>query len=327
MQRRFKVVITDYNFSDVEIECSMLEAAGVEPVACNCKSKEEAIRFAADADGIIDQFFPLDSEVIDKLEKCKVIAVYGVGTNQIDLKAASQKGICVANVPDYCIDEVASHAVALMMDCARRVSSQVNLVRNGVWSPERIKLYRLAGKNVGIAGLGAIGMSAARKLSGFEVNILGYDPYVSKEVMDSKGIRKAGLEELLELSDFITVHMPLTPDTAGMFSRDSFRRMKPTAYFVNAARGGLVDEEALYEALKEGWIAGAALDVLKVEPPDPQNPLMKLENLILTPHMGWYSEEANKELRERVVRNVIDVLEGRQPVSLANRDFLEAARK
>lgn len=327
MQKRFKVVITDYNFPNVEVERSILEAAGAELVACNCKNKEEVIQIAADADGIIDQFFPLSGEIIRKLDKCKVIAVYGVGTNQIDLKAASEKGIYVANVPDYCTDEVASHAVALILNCARRVSSQNNLVREGVWAPERTKLYRFAGKTVGIAGLGAIGRSVARKLGGFDLNLLGYDPYVSAGTMSSAGVRKVELEELLERSDFVTVHLPLTPETAGMFSRDAFRRMKPSAYFVNPARGALVDEQALYAALTEGWIAGAALDVLAVEPPDIKYPLLALDNVIVTPHMGWYSEEANNQLHERVAQAVIDVLQGREPASVANRHMLKCARQ
>jgi D-3-phosphoglycerate dehydrogenase / 2-oxoglutarate reductase len=323
LNKKFKVVLTDYNFPTLEIEQTILEGEGAELTAYHTQNDEELIRVAADADGLIDQFYPIGRKVIESLRTCKVIAVYGVGTNQIDLKAASEKGIKVVNIPDYCTDEVAGHAVSLLLGCARQVTNYDRLVKKGNWAYMGIKLYRLAGKTVGIVGLGSIGRSVAKKLSGFDLTLLGFDPYISEEVMASSGVKKVELDELLRSSDFVTLHIPLIAETTGLFSKERFRLMKPSAYFVNTSRGGLVDEPALNLALNDGWIAGAALDVLATEPPVHGHELLGHEKVVMTPHIAWYSEEAYRELRVKVAQSVGAVLNGREPISIVNRHLLK----
>lgn len=323
MNDKLKVALTDYNFPTLDIETEILGKENIELCPRNCRSEDELIEHIRLADGIIDQFFPITRRAIENLEKCRVIAVYGIGTNQIDMHAASEKGIMVVNVPDYCIDEVATHALALILNCARAVSDYGGLVKAGDWAYMRLKLHRFSSSTVGIMGLGAIGKSVAKKLAGFDVKLLGYDPYVSAESMASLGIAKCSIEELFKESDFITLHMPLTDQTREMVSTGLIGLMKPTAYLINVSRGGLVDEKALLLALNESRIAGAALDVLGQEPPAQDHEIVNHPRAIVTPHIAWYSDESYKELREKVAQSVADVLHNRPPRSIANKHLLK----
>lgn len=325
MSPKFRVALTDYNFPNLDIENEVLAKEGAELIAKNCKTEDELIEHIKDADGIIDQFFPITRRAISYLNKCKVIAVYGIGTNQIDVTAASEKRILVVNVPDYCIDEVATHAVALLLDCAREVTRYNQLVKGGTWAYMGLKLHRFCGKTVGIVGMGAIGKLVAKKLSGFDVKLIGYDPYVDSETMSSIGVRKMEIGELFIESDFITLHLPLTEQTRNLISTKLLGAMKPTAYLINVSRGGIIDETSLLQLLNGNRIAGAALDVLAKEPPEDRCPITSHPKTVVTPHIAWYSDESYKELRFKVAQSVADVLNGRTPRSIVNKNIIKGS--
>jgi D-3-phosphoglycerate dehydrogenase len=254
--------------------------------------------------------------VIESLKKCKVIARYGVGVDNIDVEAATEHKIIVANVPDYCVDEVSTHAIALILACARGITLLDNKIREKRWDFTLAKpLFRTKGKTLGLFGLGRIARAVAQKASGFGFKIIAYDPYVSKA---DDGIELVEFSKLLSNSDFISIHSPLTDETRHLFGENKLRAMKKTAYLINTSRGAIVDEEALYKVLKKRWIAGAALDVMEKEPPDWENLLPKLDNLIITPHISFYSEESYVELKTKTAKAVLSVLKGGLPRAMVN---------
>jgi len=319
--KKLKVVITDSNHPSVEIERKILSEIGAEVILLDSNKKEDIIKIAKDADGIINQRVSITREIIKSLNKCKVIARYGVGVDNIDIKAATEYRIIVANVPDYCVDEVSTHAIALILDCARGIVLFNSKVKEKRWGFSLAKpLFRTQGKILGIYGLGRIGSAVAKKAIGFGLKIITCDPYVSK--INTK-IKMVDFPQLLSESDFISINASLTDETWHAFGEDELRVMKKSAYLINTARGSIVDEKALYKVLREGWIAGAGLDVLEKEPPDWDNPLLKLDNVISTPHSAFYSEESYIELKTKVAEAVISVLSGRLPKSIVNPEVLE----
>jgi D-3-phosphoglycerate dehydrogenase len=322
MNDRLKVALTDHNYPSLDLEREILEKENIELLERICRSEDELIEHTKDADGIMNLFFPITRRAIEHLQKCKVISVYGTGTNQIDLKAASERGILVLNVPDYCFDEVATHAVALILNIARQITNYGRLVKEGDWAYMKLKLHRFCGRTVGIVGLGAIGRSVARKLSGFDLKLIGYDPYVSDESFPSLGVEKVGIDDLFRESDFVTLHMPLTDETRNMVSTELLGLMKPTAYLINVSRGAVLDEKALLCALNESRIAGVAMDVLCREPPSVDDEIVNHPNSWVTPHVAWYSEESFNELRTRVAQAAADVLRNRVPKNIVNRHLL-----
>lgn len=316
---KLKVVITDYEYSSLKIEQEMLAPLEVEFVAAQCRTEEEVIRAASDADGILNQYAPVSARVIDRLERCKVISRYGVGVNTIDLEAATAKGIIVANCTDYCMDEVADHAMALLLASARKVALLDASVKRGSWDYKKaVPLFRLRGKILGLVGFGKIPRNLCRKAQAFGLTVAAFDPYVGDDIFRYYGVERVELDELCRRADFLSVHAPLTPSTRGMIGPGQFRLMKPEAVLINTSRGPLVNEEALIRALETSQIAGAALDVLEQEPIAPDNPLRGMDQVILNPHVAWYSEESEKELKTKVARNVADVLSGFYPDYLAN---------
>jgi len=311
-----KIVITDCDHPSVEIEREVLSAIKPEIVLAYCNTEDEVIEVAHDADGIINQYAPITKKVIESLKKCKVIARYGVGVDNIDVEEASDHKIIVANVPDYCIDEVSTHAMALILSCARGITLLENKIREKRWDFTLAKpLFRTKGKTLGLFGMGQIARTVAQKALGFEFKVIAYDPYVPKV---DKNIKLVEFSELLSDSDFISIHSPLTIETRHSFGENELKKMKKTAYLINTARGPIIDEEALYKALENKWIAGAALDVMEKEPPDWENPLLKLENLILSPHISFYSEESYIELKTKVAESVLSVLKGKLPRAIVN---------
>lgn len=313
---RMKVVVTDYDYPSLDLERKVLAEIDPEFVGAHCTTEEEVITAAKDADGILNQYAPLTERVIKSLDRCKVICRYGVGVDSIDVKAATERGIIVANVPDYCVDEVSTHTMALILACARKVPYLSTTVKKGKWDFTVAKpLFRSRGRILGLFGLGRIGKAVACKATGFNFRIIAYDPYISQA---NEKVELVSFSELLSNSDFISIHAPLSPKTKHSFGKAEFKAMKKDAYLINTARGAIVDELALYEALKEGWIAGAALDVLEKEPPDPKNPLLKLDNVIITPHISYYSEESYAELKTKAAQAVLDVLKGELPKSVVN---------
>ncbi|GAG61820.1 unnamed protein product [marine sediment metagenome] len=314
--KRPKVVITDCDHPSVEIERKILSEIDPEFVLAYCNTEDEVIEVAQDAGGIINQYAPITRRVIESLKKCKVIARYGVGVDNIDIEAATEYGIIVANVPDYCIDEVSTHAMALILACARGITLLDNKIREKKWDFTLAKpLFRTKGKTLGLFGLGKIARAVAQKAAGFGFKIIAYDPYVSKV---NREIKLVKFSQLLSDSDFISIHTPLTDETSHSFGESELKTMKKTAYLINTARGPIIDERNLYVALKERWIAGAALDVMEKEPPDWENLLPKLDNLIITPHISFYSEESYVELKTKTAKAVCSALKGGLPRAMVN---------
>jgi len=300
----------------VEIEKKILSEINPELTLETCKTEEDVIAVASDADGIINQYAPFTRKVIKSLRRCKIIARYGVGVDNIDVEAATEHNIIVANVPDYCVDEVSTHTMSLILACARGITLLDRKIRDKKWDFTLAKpLFRTKGKTLGLFGLGRIARIVAQKASGFGFKIIAYDPYISKI---NSGINLVEFSQLLSDSDFLSIHVPLTVETKHSFGKNELKAMKKTAYLINTSRGAVINEKDLYIALKEKWIAGAALDVIEKEPPDWKEPLLKLDNIIITPHISFYSEESYVELKTKVAESVRSVLTGELPRAMVN---------
>jgi len=320
LNKKLKIVITDCDHPSIEFEKEIFKQIDSELILESCKTEEDVIAVAADADGILNQYAPFTEKVMGALQRCKVICRYGVGVDNIDIEAATKYNIIVANVPDYCVDEVSTHTLGLILASARKIPFLDKQVSKKKWDFTIAKpLFRTQGQTVGLFGLGRIAKVVAQKALGFGFKVIAYDPYVSK--VDS-AVEMVTLERLLLDSDFLSVHAPLTDETKHSFGENELRQMKKTAYLINTSRGPLIDEKALYVALKEKWIVGAAIDVMEPEPPDWNNPLLLLDNLIITPHISFYSEESYKELKTKAAESILDVLNGKKPSSVINPQVL-----
>jgi len=322
---KYKVVLADHRFKSFEMEERALAQIGVPLTVGQCKTEDEIIELAHDADAIIISRAKITKRVIDSLERCKVIARPGVGVDTVDIAAATAKGIYVTNVPDANTDEVSNHAMALLLVWARSLLPAIEAAKAGDWTVERIPTpRRLKGQKLGIIGLGRIGRTVARKASGFDLVILGYDPYLTESQIKSAGALPADLDTLLRESDYVTIHCPLTDRTRGLLGVEELRKMKPNAVLINVARGPIVDREALLRALREGWIAGAGLDAFDQEPLPADDPILALPNVIATPHTAWYSDAARAEGRRKAAEEVVRILKGEQPLYLVNPEVLKA---
>jgi D-3-phosphoglycerate dehydrogenase len=323
--KKWKVVITDWEYADLRYEKNILDHDQIELIPAQCRTEEEVITVCRYADALINQYAPLNRKVIEALENCKVITRYGVGLDTIDLDAATEKRICVANVPDYCKDEVADHALALLLSWTRKVSLANQYVKNGKWDFKVTQpIYRLRGRVLGLIGFGMIPQSLAEKVKPLGLHVIAFDPYISEELAKEKGVTLVSLEDLCKQADFVSVHAPLMKSTQRMIGKNQFELMKKEALIINTSRGPVIDEDALIEALTNKHIAGAALDVVVEEPIRPNHPLLAMENVILTPHVAWYSEEAAVEMRSKAAMGVIDVLLHREfPKYLFNRQVKE----
>ncbi len=315
-----RVIITDCDHGSIAPEEEVL--AGIADLELHQRSDEESLlALCADADGIITQYGRFTPRVLTALRRCKVIGRYGVGVDTIDLGAATEQGILVTYVPDYSIDEVSNHALALMLALNRHLFRLDRGIRAGNWDFRlAVPTPRLLNQTVGIVGLGRIGGMTAAKLRGFGVAVQACDPYL-QEWPD--WVRQVSLEELLATSDIVSLHCPLTQETRHLIDAAALRRMKRSAFLVNTARGAVVDPQAILQALQEQWIAGAALDVQEVEPLAADHPLTRLDNVILTPHSAWYSEGSIPELKRKVATYVRQALEGRIPAAVANPHVLQ----
>ncbi|MFB0506620.1 MAG: C-terminal binding protein [Thermodesulfobacteriota bacterium] len=318
-----KVVITDCDQGSIEEEKAVFSKFGADLDLAQIVDEEEIVARCHDADGLIIQYAPLTGGVLGRLSRCKVVSRYGVGVDTIDLRTATELGIIVANVPDYCVDEVSDQTLALFLSWVRKVILLDRSIRSGTWDFRvAIPIHRLKGMTYGIVGCGRIGQGVARRVSGFGLRVIGYDPYLT----EAQGIQLVPFERLLAESDFISIHCSLTESSHHLFGRDQFQRMGRGPLVMNLSRGPVVDEAALIEALERGWISGAALDVLEREPPDAKNPLMGREDVILTPHIGFYSEESKSELKRRTAENVASVLMGKLPDSVVNKEVVGKSR-
>lgn len=314
----YQVVITDCDHGSIQEEKDELVQIGAELILAQVREEEDLIRICKDADGLINQYALLTRRVLENLPRCKVIARYGVGVDSIDLNAATDLGIVVANVPDYCIEEVASHTVALLLTLVRKTAFFDRKVKSNQWDfRQGMPMGRIRGKTLGLIGSGKIGLAVAKMISPFGVRVVAHDPYL-KQVPE--GVQLKDFEAVLRESDFISIHCPLNDSTRHLIGEKEFNQMEKKPFLINTSRGPIIDERALVEALRRGLLAGAGLDVLEKEPPDLNHPLLAMDNVVLSPHVGFYSEESIRELKRRTAENVSAVLMGRWPRSVVNHE-------
>ncbi len=317
------VAVADSPFPNLNPAEAVLSELDAEMVMADEPTLEGILKVAAEADGLMVTYGQITADVIAGLEKCKVIGRFGLGVDNIDIAAATKAGIAVVYVPDYCIDEVSDHAMAMLLDLARKISFSNSLVQAGRWEmPAVTPLSRLRGRILGLAGLGQIPRAVAPKAQSFGLKVIAYDPFIDKDLAKSLDVELVDLDTLLETSNYVSVHVPMMPETEKMFGADAFKKMKSDALLVNTARGPLVDTDALAAALDAGEISGASLDVMPVEPPGADHPLLGRDNVILSPHTGFYSIEALEELQTKTARGVVDVLQGNTPVYPINPEVL-----
>jgi D-3-phosphoglycerate dehydrogenase / 2-oxoglutarate reductase len=319
MTAKAKVVITDYVWESLDVEKKTLGALA-DIVPMKTKKPEEFIAEAKDCDALLNTYAgPITEAVMAQMPKCRIIARYGIGVDTIDLEAATRAGIIVTNNPTYCIEEVAEHAMALVLACARKVAFYDRMVRAGKWEvPPGKPIYRLAGSTMGLVGFGNIARQVAVRAAAFGMRVLYADPFVKEGQFKEPG-KKVELDTLLKESDFISLHPPLTPQTRKMMNDDALAKMKRSAFLVNCARGPVVDTDALVRALDAKRIAGCALDTTDPEPlPDP-HPLRGRDNVIVNPHVAWYSEQAMVGLQAGAPGEVRRALSGEWPLNVVNK--------
>lgn len=311
---RWKVVISDYYYKNLDQEKAILASVDAELLSYHCKTEDEVIQAAADCDALICQFAPITRRVIESLRRCKVIVRYAIGVDNIDLKAAEECGIIVCNVPDYSIDEVSNHVIALLLDCCKKLTYMAGQTKLGNTSYTMIEpLSRTEGRTLGLMGFGRIARVVARKMSGFGLNIIAYDPMMDTAAAQQLNVSPVSFQELLAQSDYISIHCPLTQETHHLFDRQIFEQMKPTVIFINTARGAIVKEEDMVAFLREHEFAMAGIDVTETEPVPTDHPLLKLNNAVVTPHVAWYSVESVLSLQRKVAEEVAGVLSGQPP--------------
>ena len=316
----WKVLITDYVWPSTDPERAVLEAGGAEVVVAPNGDESTLIELAKDADAIMTCFAQVTENVVRAAERCQVIGRFGVGVDNIAVQTATELGIAVTYVPDYCVDEVSDHVMALLHSWNRRIVLFDRSVKEGGWGSQGLtmRMMRLRGKTLGIVGFGRIGQAVATKARAFGLRILATDPVVSPAVVESFGGELVDLRGLLQESDFVTLHAPLNSETRNLIGREQLAAMKPDAFLINAARGPLIDEEALYEALRDGSIAGAGLDVMVENVPPRDHPLLSLDNIVVTPHVAFFSQESTLELEQRAAAEVVSVMHGKMPDNLVN---------
>jgi D-3-phosphoglycerate dehydrogenase len=318
-------MIADSDFGDTDIERAVVEAAGFALDAHQCKTEDEVVRHGRDAAGILTQYTHIGADAMDRLPNCRVIARYGTGVDIVDVDAATRHGIQVTNAPnDWCAEEVADHAIALWLCAARKINQYDAATRTGEWQWQTgSPIWRLRGRVFGILGFGAIARLIADRARPFGVELIAADPFVDDATVTAQGVRPVPFDELVERSDFLVIQAPLTPDTRHLFDAATLGRMKPTAILVNTARGPIVSDTALAEALAARTIAGAALDDLEEEPAkhrgwQPDSPLLRLPSTVITPHAAYYSEQSLRTVRTVAAEEAVRVLTGRSPLSPVN---------
>lgn len=330
MSLSFKAVVTFYVPGAMVTHDELLTKIGAEVEKTFCSTEDELVSACSQADAVIavgmkiTPGYVFSRRVIENLRKCRIIALMSIGYDNVDLEAATEKGICVTNAPDYCLDEVSDHTMALILACARKFHVVLPEIRAGKWGTQPgmlalLKpLHRLSKQTLGLIGFGNIPRTLVPKARAFGFRIIAYDPYVPGTLFKIFSVESVDFDTLLEESDFVSMHATLTPQTKHMMGVEQFKKMKRSAYFINTARGELVDEKALYTALSEGLIAGAGLDVLELEPPSSDNPLLRLNNVFVTGHFAHYSEESNQELFLRPWEEVFRVFQNRWPHGVVN---------
>lgn len=311
----YKILIADDRHDGYDQEYEVFKNIDTEVIVEKSLDEDVMVEAVKGVDGLLVNLSPITAKVIQAMDKCKCVARYGVGYDNVDVEALKKKGIFLANVPDYCQEDVSDHALALIMDCVRKISRKDRAVRNGQWNLIGVQpVYRLTGKVFGFLGYGGIARCLHRKIDGFNFEkVLIYDPFVKKGSLEHKNTQLVSLEQLCKEADCISVHAPLNSQTKGILGENEFKLMKNNAMVVNTSRGGLIDTKALISALKAGEIACAGLDVFEREPLEADSDLRKLENVTLTDHTGWYSHEAIIELKTKTAQNVLSAIQGKIP--------------
>jgi len=300
--------------ADAQMEREMLQAVDANLVHVASLDTPEARELIRQADALIVTVHPVAADLIASMERCKIISRAGTGLDAIDISAATAHGVWVAYVPDYSVDEVSSHAIGLLLSHARAIPQLIDSARSGKWSNQAaVPRRRLRGQTLGLLGFGRIGRAVAIKARGLGLEIIVHDPFLDAQTVATNGARAVDRETLLRESDYLSLHAPLNDSNRGFIDAAALALMKPTAIVINTARGGLIDEDALLAAVQSGQIGGAALDVLVVEPPAPDHPLLHEPRVMITPHTGWYSEDANYDVRVRAAEEVVRVLRGERP--------------
>jgi D-3-phosphoglycerate dehydrogenase len=315
------VVIIDSVFNSYKEEQQILSGLTTRIEISNPQTEQEVIKKVKQADAVLVNLHAVTKNIIEQMQNCKIISRYGIGVDNVDINAATEKKIWVAHVPDYCMEETADHAIALLLTCARGVAFKDKLIRQGKWKLEdRIPLSRISTCTLGIIGYGRIGRTVHRKISAFGLSqILVCDPYVSsEEIRKLKGI-KVELDELLSKADFISLHLPLNNETFHLLGKKEIKKMKHNAIVVNTSRGAIIQEKALITALKTGRIMSAGLDVFEQEPLPLSSPLRRLDNVVLTDHASYYSTQSKHELKLRTARNVLEVFKRGRPLYAVNK--------
>lgn len=322
-KRRYKIVVLDHTF-DLDIEKKEIEEFGGALIDPRCAWNDEAAIIAAakDAHAILTQNAMVTRKVIESLANCRIIVCYGVGVECVDLKAATENGIVVANVPDYCINEVSDHAMALILSCLRRVTQETCAIKKNpkgltYGGPLFPPIFKLKGQVLGLVGFGNVARTLAVKARPFGFKIIAYDPFVHDATFRKYKVGQVTLDKLLKNSDVVSLHLPLNKKTDKLIAARELEKMKRTAFLINTARGQIVDEGALYKALSKGRLAGAGVDVTASEPVNPDNPLLELDNFIITNHIGYYSEGCLEEVRTKAIGEVKRVLSGKLPRPVA----------
>jgi len=323
MNSKFKILITDPYHHNFHIEKEILAEINAEIIIGHCKTEEDVIKICSSMDGLLVSYVSIGKKVIENLHKCKVIVKYAVGLDNIDLEAATQKKIYVANVPRYCVEEVSTHTLALLLNLIRKISKYDQSVKKGFWDPlVGDPIFRLENRVLGIIGFGNIGKTVAEKFRPFKLSIIVYDPLVNGKIVSKYGAKKVKLETLFRQSDYISLHCPLNKSTKYLIDFKEIEIMKKGVFIINTSRGEIINLKALYKAIKDGKIAGAALDVLEKDPPSLTD-IMNTDKIIYTPHVAWNSVEAEMELRKSAVQEVKRVLKGEKPLNLVNKEILK----
>lgn len=325
---KYRVLVTDFVWPSTEPERHVLAQIGAEIVEAPDPSEDTLSSLAEGADAIMTCFAQVTDKVVRSAKKCVVISRYGVGVDNIAVDTATEEGIVVTYIPDYCVDEVSDHVMALLLAWNRQVEFYSKAAKEGRWEGTRspVPLQRLRGRNMGIVGLGRIGQAVAVKAKAFGLNILAHDPYLSPEAPRPDGVVLVDLTTLLRLSDYVSLHTPLNDETRGFIGPDELDLMKHDAFLINCARGPLIDENGLYAALRDGKVGGAGLDVMEQAAPPADHPLFQLDNVLVTPHVAFLSQQSVQELEVRTAKATADVLQGRMPEFLVNPVVLPHAR-
>lgn len=313
-----RVAVADSVFPNLDPAKEVLRSINAELSLAAQPTPEAIVEVAKDSDAMLVTYARITPAIIDQLTKCRIISRFGIGVDNVDLDAATRAGIVVTKVPDYCIDEVSDHAMALLLALIRKIPSSNARSHGGTWAMKAVvPIHRIRGATLGLVGFGRIPQLVTPKAKAFGMKVIAFDPYAPDDAFERLGVERVEFGQLLAESNHVSIHCPLTPDTRNLFNEQAFSQMKPGSYLVNTARGNIVDEKALASALDAGQLAGAALDVMAEEPP-PSSPLFKRDNVILTPHTSFYSEESLVELQTKAANEVRTVLSGESPRNPVN---------